>query len=179
MLAIIASVSLLAIDKLYPSYSQGFSGMIASIDFPSVLMGAMLNFLLFAGAIHVSMHDLHKQRLPILILSTLGVILSTFLVGSMMYGLLYQLGLDVPYIQCLVFGSLISPTDPLAVIAILRKVKISKPLEVKIAGESLFNDGVSVLLFAVLLQLAQGSAVEVACVIVPGLPILASRRALP
>jgi len=121
----------------------------------------MLNFLLFAGAIHVSMQDLHKQRMPILILSTLGVILSTFLVGGMMFALLLQLQIEVPFIQCLVFGALISPTDPLAVIAILKKSGISKPVEVKIAGESLFNDGVSVMLFAILLQLAQGNEVDI------------------
>jgi CPA1 family monovalent cation:H+ antiporter len=161
LLSIITSVSLLALDQIYPAFSQSFSGLIASVDFPAMLMGAMLNFLLFAGAIHVSLQELHKQRLPILILSTLGVILSTFLVGSLMYGLLLQLGLNVPYIQCLVFGALISPTDPLAVIAVLRKVKINKPLEAKIAGESLFNDGVSVLMFAVLLQLAQGGEVDI------------------
>lgn len=161
LLAIVTSMSLMGLDRIYPAFSQILADLIASLDFPSVLMGAMLNFLLFAGAIHVSMQELHKQRLPILILSTLGVILSTFLVGSLLYGLLYQLGLDVPYIQCLVFGALISPTDPLAVIAILKKSGIRKPLEVKIAGESLFNDGVAVMLFAILLQLAQGSAVDI------------------
>ena len=93
LLSIITSVSLLALDHVYPAFSQSFSGLIASVDFPAVLMGAMLNFLLFAGAIHVSLQELHKQRLPILILSTLGVILSTFLVGSLMYGLILQLGL--------------------------------------------------------------------------------------
>lgn len=169
LLAIVTSISLSALDKVYPAFSHSFSNLVASVDFPSVLMGAMLNFLLFAGAIHVSLQELHKQRIPILILSTLGVILSTFLVGSLMYALLLQLGLNVPYIQCLVFGALISPTDPLAVIAILRKVKISKPLEIKIAGESLFNDGVSVLLFAILLQLAQGSAVDITFQHVAGL----------
>lgn len=161
LLAIITSIGLVALGKTYPAFSHYFSGLIASVDFPAVLMGAMLNFLLFAGAIHISMQDLHKQRLPILILSTVGVMLSTLLVGAMMYALLIQLGMEVPFIQCLVFGALISPTDPLAVIAILKRVGISKPLEIKIAGESLFNDGVAVLLFAILLQLAQGSEVDI------------------
>src|SRR5688572_9054343 len=88
LLAIITSISLLALERINPALSPYFSGRIARVDFPSVLLGAMLNFLLFAGAIHVSLQELHKQRLPILILSTLGVILSTFLVGSLMYGLL-------------------------------------------------------------------------------------------
>lgn len=169
LLAIITSIGLVALGKLYPGFSQSFSGLIASIDFPAVLMNAVLNFLLFAGAIHVSMQDLHKQKLPILILSTVGVILSTFLVGALMYALLIQLRMEVPFIQCLVFGALISPTDPLAVIAILKRAGISKPIEIKIAGESLFNDGVAVLLFAVLLQLAQGSEVDITFQNVAGL----------
>ena len=141
LLAILTSISLVALGKTYPVFAQYFSGLVASVDFPAVLMNAVLNFLLFAGAIHISMQDLHKQRLPILILSTVGVMLSTFLVGTLMYVLLIQLGMEVPFIQCLVFGALISPTDPLAVIAILKRAGISKPLEIKIAGESLFNDG--------------------------------------
>lgn len=161
LLAIITSISLMGLGKTYPAFADYFSGLIASLDFPDVLMGAMLNFLLFAGAIHISLQDLQKQQIPILILSTVGVVLSTFLVGSLMHLLFLQLQLDVPLIQCLVFGALISPTDPLAVIAILKRARISKPIEIKIAGESLFNDGVSVLLFAILLQLAQGSEVDI------------------
>ncbi|HMR58290.1 MAG TPA: sodium:proton antiporter, partial [Cyclobacteriaceae bacterium] len=124
---------------------------------------------LFAGAIHVSLQELHKQRMPILILSTVGDILSTFLVVSMMYGVLLYLDINVPLIQCFVFGALISPTDPLAVIAILKRAGISKPIETKIAGESLFNDGVAVMLFAILLQLAQGSEVDITFKNVAGL----------
>jgi CPA1 family monovalent cation:H+ antiporter len=161
LLSIIASISLVAIGKSYPVFSGWVSDLITSADFPNVLMGAMLNFLLFAGAIHISMADLQKQRTPIIIFSTVGVVLSTFLVGTMLYGFLLLLKLPVPYIQCLVFGALISPTDPLAVIAILKKAGLSKPIEIKISGESLFNDGVAVLLFAILLQLAQGSAVDI------------------
>lgn len=161
VLAILTSIALIGLNETLPAFAHYFSGLIARVDFPAVLMGAMLNFLLFAGAIHVSMQDLHKQRMPILILSTIGVTLSTFLVGGLMYGLLLTLEMEVPLIQCLVFGALISPTDPLAVIAILKRAGISKPIEVKIAGESLFNDGVSVMLFAILLQLAQGSAVDI------------------
>jgi CPA1 family monovalent cation:H+ antiporter len=161
LLAIATSVALLLLSKTFPGFGASFYSLVASVDFPTVLMGSMLNFLLFAGAIHVSIQELQKQRLPILILSTLGVTISTFLVGGLMFLLLQQLGMEVPFIQCLVFGALISPTDPLAVIAILKKVRISKQLEIKIAGESLFNDGVSVLLFAILLQLAQGSEVDI------------------
>lgn len=169
IIAMITSMSLVALGKLYPDFPLPFSKIIASVDFPAVLMGAMLNFLLFAGAIHVSMHDLRKQRVPIVIFSTLGVILSTFIVGGLMCGAFYLLEMPVPFIQCLLFGALISPTDPLAAIGILRRAGIRKPLEIKIAGESLFNDGVGVLLFAIFLPLAQGSEMEITFIHVAGL----------
>jgi len=169
LLAILTSIALVAIGKTYPEFYTPVSGIIASVDFPSVLMGAMLNFLLFAGAIHVSMHDLRKQRIPIIIFSTVGVILSTFIVGGLMLAIFQFLQLDVPFIQCLIFGALISPTDPLAVIAILRKAGIRKPIEIRIAGESLFNDGVAVLMFVILIQLAQGTTVDITFSHVAGL----------
>jgi CPA1 family monovalent cation:H+ antiporter len=169
IIAMICSISLVALGKSYPELPLPLSNIIASVDFPEVLMGAMLNFLLFAGAIHVSMHDLRKQRIPIIIFSTLGVVISTFVVGGLMYGAFTYLEMAVPFIQCLVFGALISPTDPLAAIAILRKAGIRKPLEVKVAGESLFNDGVGVVLFAVLLQLAQGNEIDITFIHITGL----------
>src|SRR5690606_37397778 len=122
---------------------------------PEVLMGAMLNFLLFAGAIHVNFADLKEQRLPILIFSTLGMILSTFIIGGILYYTVGLFSIRLPFIYCLLFGALISPTDPIAVLGILKKAKVPKSLETKITGESLFNDGVAVVLFAVILQLTQ------------------------
>jgi CPA1 family monovalent cation:H+ antiporter len=169
LLAILTSITLVVLGRSYPEFTKLVSGVVAGVDLPSVLMGAMLNFLLFAGAIHVSLHDLQKQRIPILIFSTLGVILSTFIVGGLLYALLTYLQLGVPFIQCLLFGALISPTDPLAVIAILKKAGLRKPIEIEIAGESLFNDGVAVLLFAMLLQLAQGNEVDITFKHVAGL----------
>jgi monovalent cation:H+ antiporter, CPA1 family len=169
LIAIIASISLVVAGTYYPNAIQGFSDIIAGLDFTELLMGAMLNFLLFAGAIHISLHDLRKQRIPIMIFSTIGVIISTILVGVMMYLLFFLLKMQIPFIQCLVFGALISPTDPIAVIGILRKAGIRKSLEIKVAGESLFNDGVAVVLFTVLLQLARGSEVEITFSHVTGL----------
>jgi monovalent cation:H+ antiporter, CPA1 family len=169
ILAMITSITLVFVGTAYPDFHLPFSNIIASVDFPSVLLGAMLNFLLFAGAIHVSMHDLRKQRVPVMVFSTLGVIISTFTVGGLMYSAFVLLEMEVPFIQCLMFGALISPTDPLAVIAILRKAGIRKPLEIKIAGESLFNDGVGVLMFAILLQLARGSEVDMTFAHISGL----------
>lgn len=169
VIAMIASISLVVLGKSYPHLSTRFSNIIASVDFSQVLMGAMLNFLLFAGAIHISLHDLRKQRIPVMIFSTVGVILSTIVVGSLMYWTFMLLSMPIPFIQCLVFGALISPTDPIAVIAILKRAGIRKSLEIKVAGESLFNDGVAVVLFAVLLELAQGSKVDITFIHVAGL----------
>ena len=128
-------------------------------------MGCMLNFLLFAGAIHINMSDLKEQRLPVIIFSTLGVIISAIVVGvGLYYTSNYLLPLinvhtEIPLIYCLLFGALISPTDPIAVLSILKQANVSKSLETKIAGESLLNDGVAVVLFAVLANLAYNPVV--------------------
>jgi CPA1 family monovalent cation:H+ antiporter len=169
LIAMIVSISLVVAGKSYPDMFTGFTDIIASVDFTEVLMGSMLNFLLFAGAIHISLHDLRKQRIPIMIFSTLGVIISTIVVGTVMYFTFMFLNTHIPFIECLVFGALISPTDPIAVIGILKKAGIRKSLEIKVAGESLFNDGVAVVLFAVLLQLAQGSEVDITFLRISGL----------
>lgn len=169
LIAMIVSISLLVVGKSYPGMFTGFTEIIASVDFTEVLMGSMLNFLLFAGAIHISLHDLRKQRIPVMIFSSVGVIISTILVGTMMYFTFILLGVAIPLIECLVFGALISPTDPIAVIGILKKAGIRKSLEIKVAGESLFNDGVAVVLFAVLLKLAQGSTVDLTFMNISGL----------
>ena len=125
--------------------------LLSSIDFNKALMDGMLSFLLFAGALHVSTKDLSKIKWTITALATVGVVLSTFVVGSMVYFLLSMLGFNVAYIYCLLFGALISPTDPIAVMSTLKRAGIAKSLETKIAGESLFNDGVGVVVFVVLL----------------------------
>jgi CPA1 family monovalent cation:H+ antiporter len=169
IIAMLTSIALVILGTTYPDFPLPLFDIVASVDFPAVLLSAMLNFLLFAGAIHVSMHDLRQQRLPIIIFSTVGVILSTFIVGTLMYGAFMLLEMSIPFIQCLVFGALIAPTDPLAAISILRKAGIRKSLEIKIAGESLFNDGMSVLLFAIFLPLAMGNPVEITFIHVSGL----------
>ena len=161
IIAMVASLITVSLGRSFPALSIRFAGIIASVNFTEVLMGAMLNFLLFAGAIHISLHDLRSQRGPVMIFSTIGVIISTFIVGGLMYAVFNVLGMSIPFIQCLVFGALISPTDPIAVISILKKAGIRKSLEIKVAGESLFNDGVAVVMFAVLLQLARGTDVPI------------------
>jgi len=116
----------------------------------------MLSYLLFAGSLHVKLDDLQDQKWIIGLLATVGTLLSTFLVGTITWWLLALLGISLPYIMCLVFGSLISPTDPIAVLGILKNAKAPKSLEVKITGESLFNDGVGVVIFLVLAEIAAG-----------------------
>jgi CPA1 family monovalent cation:H+ antiporter len=160
LIAMIVSVGLVFAGKSYPNLIDRFSNIFATVNFTEVMMGAMLNFLLFAGAIHISMHDLRKQRVPIIIFSTLGVIISTIVVGLFMHLTFMIFKMPVPFIQCLMFGALISPTDPIAVLGILKKAGIRKSLEIKVAGESLFNDGVAVLLFSIIFQLAQGTEID-------------------
>lgn len=118
-------------------------------------MKGMLGFLLFAGSIHIDSKSLRKERLPVITLATIGVLISTFLVGSLLYFLFSAFHLTIGYIYCLLFAALISPTDPIAVLAILKRSGIPKSLELKIAGESLFNDGVAVVVFLTILEVAQ------------------------
>jgi len=128
--------------------------IIKQIDFKSVLLDVMLSFLLFAGALHTNFEQLKVQRWPVLAFSTFGVLLSTFLVGVAVFFVLQLFGLDVDFIYCLLFGALISPTDPIAVLGILKKAGVPKKLEAKIVGESLFNDGVGVVIFLTIFQIA-------------------------
>lgn len=169
IIAMLASITLVGIGKSQPHLQSQFADMIRSVDFSELLMGAMLNFLLFAGAIHISLHDLRKQRIPVIIFSTVGVIISTLVVGALMYAAFSALNMSVRFIECLAFGALISPTDPIAVIAILKRAGIRKSLEIKVAGESLFNDGVAVVLFTVLMQLARGSEFDITFAHISGL----------
>ena len=129
---------------------------LSTIDFNATLLHGMLSYLLFAGSLHVKLDDLQDQKWIIGLLATVGTLLSTFLVGTITWWLLALLGISLPYIMCLVFGSLISPTDPIAVLGILKNAKAPKSLEVKITGESLFNDGVGVVIFLVLAEIAAG-----------------------
>ncbi|MFY0653833.1 MAG: sodium:proton antiporter [Cyclobacteriaceae bacterium] len=128
--------------------------IIKQIDFKTVLLDIMLSFLLFAGALHTNFEQLKVQRRPILAFATIGVLTSTFLVGTATYYLLQLVGLDITYVYCLLFGALISPTDPIAVLGILKKAGAPKKLETKIVGESLFNDGVGVVVFLTIFQFA-------------------------
>ncbi len=160
LIAMIVSIGLVITGSIFPSLFQDFTHLISGVDFTEILMGAMLNFLLFAGAIHIRLEDLKEQKIPVMVFSTLSVVISTFVVGTILFYILPLLGLDIPYLHCLLFGALISPTDPIAVLGILKQAKVPKSLETKVAGESLFNDGMAVVVFLLILQLANGVDVD-------------------
>jgi NhaP-type Na+/H+ or K+/H+ antiporter len=129
--------------------------LVRSIDFETVLLDIMLSFLLFAGALHTNLDGLKKHRGPIALMATGGVIISAFLIAGFVYGMFFLFDYPIDFIYCLLFGALISPTDPIAVLGILKAAKAPKKLETKIVGESLFNDGVGVVVFLVIFAIAQ------------------------
>ncbi len=153
---LISTLTILLNSLGFAQFEVQAQKMLAGIDFYETLMEGMLSFLLFAGALHVNLNDLKEQKWVILLLATVGVLLSTVLVGLFAWLIFNALGIYMPVIYCLVFGALISPTDPIAVMGIRKTVGAPKSLETKIAGESLFNDGIGVVVFIILLKLATG-----------------------
>lgn len=161
VVAILFSLLNLAVAQVYPDFLRLEQELVRSIDFQLVLMDGMLSFLLFAGALHTDFSRLRKFVRPILSFATIGIVITTFLVAGLTYGLLALLGIPVPFLHCLLFGALISPTDPIAVLGILKKANAPEQLEIKIVGESLFNDGVGVVVFLTLLQIARAGTGEI------------------
>jgi len=163
LITILFTLGVFALSAIDSTLLNAEKYIITHIDFKEVLLDIMLSFLLFAGALHTNFEQLRVQRWPILAFSTLGVLISTFLVGIAIFWLLPYMGLEVPFIYCLLFGALISPTDPIAVLSILKQAGAPKRLETKIVGESLFNDGVGVVVFITIFKIAQigGTEVEV------------------
>ena len=158
IISLLLSLAILVAGKLGSDYLVFHAAkLLSGIDFYETLMHGMLSFLLFAGALHVNLNDLSQQKGIISVLATFGVVASTFIIGSLAWVVLNALGIEIDYLYCLLFGALISPTDPIAVLGILKTARVPKTLETKITGESLFNDGVGVVVFLVLLGLATGS----------------------
>jgi CPA1 family monovalent cation:H+ antiporter len=158
LISLLMSLGLLGLHALgLGQLEQQAERMVRGIDFYETLMDGMLSFLLFAGALHVNLNDLAKQKWIIALLASVGVLTSTFLVGMLAWLIFNGLGIHMPFIYCLVFGALISPTDPIAVLGVLKSVGVAKTLETKIAGESLFNDGIGVVVFLVMVGIATGS----------------------
>jgi len=156
LIALLASLALLLLGPLALGVEDHVAALLRSVDFDETLLHGMLSFLLFAGALHVNLADLAKQRWVIATLATASVLGATVMVGYLAYWSFGLFGLEIPFIYCLLFGALISPTDPIAVLGILKSAAAPKTLETKITGESLFNDGVAVVVFLVLLGIASG-----------------------
>jgi CPA1 family monovalent cation:H+ antiporter len=154
VLSLAFSLGLIGLSVIVPEVGTQARQVLDQIDFDAALLNSMLGFMLFAGALHVDMGRLWSQKGPVAMLATVGVVISTVLVAAMTWCVFRLLGQDMPVIYCLLFGALISPTDPIAVLAILKTLGAPKNLETKIAGESLFNDGVGVVVFLALMGVA-------------------------
>lgn len=154
IISLICSVILVVTGQYFPHTMNEMVHAVQAFDFETVLMRVMLSFLLFAGAIHIDVGRLKKEFKPIATYATIGVLMSTAIIAFIMYFIFQWFGWHVPVIYCLLFGALISPTDPIAVLGILKESKIDPSVEIKIAGESLFNDGVGVVVFGSLASIA-------------------------
>jgi len=164
ILTILISI-LMGIYSIYdPNPLINICDILFSIDFRTILFDFLLGFLLFAGALHVNIKDLTNQWKPVFLYATLGVVISTFIVGTLFYVTANLIGLEISFMYSLVFGALISPTDPIAVLALLTKAGTSKDIEIKIVGESLFNDGVGIVVFLTILSLATSMNAEISFV---------------
>ena len=158
LMGAVASIVVIVYDRILPSstLAEQLSDFLRGLDFHTTLMEGMLSFLLFAGAMHVDWAHMRKGRWLILFFSTIGVVMSTVLVGYAFNLLTGALGIPIPLIWCFVFGALISPTDPVAVMAVMKRAAMPETLQATVAGESLFNDGVGVVIFTILLSIALG-----------------------
>ena len=167
VISIALSLMLLLLGSMgFPLLLQQEKSLLEGIDFSTTLLHGMLSFLLFAGALHVDLNRLSEMKWVVVSLATIGVLLSAALVALMLWSVSLLLNLPLTFIHCLLFGALISPTDPVAVMSTLKTLGVPASLETKIAGESLFNDGVGVVLFLVIFNIAYSSepmqALEVA-----------------
>jgi Na+:H+ antiporter len=164
ILALLATLVLIGVDAAFPALrvKAALAELLSHVDFPVTLLNGLLSFLLFAGALEVDFGDLFARRWTILTLATFGTVLSTVLIGAALYFVSEGFGMAIPGIWCLVFGALISPTDPVAVLLVLRRVGIPRRLQATVAGESLFNDGIGVVIFTLVLSLAGGAGVSAA-----------------
>ena len=160
LMGAVASIIVLIVDLATPGFliEQAIRNFMSGIDFETALMQGMLSFLLFAGALHVDLADLRRHWLPVGVLSTVGVVVSTLLVGFGLNLITRLAGMEIPLIWCMVFGALTSPTDPVAVLGAMKHSTTPRGLQATIAGESLFNDGVGVVVFSILLTVSAGGA---------------------
>lgn len=165
VIALGLSLALVALGELGFGFERHAEEFLARVDFDDTLLHGMLGFLLFAGALHVELNDLAREKWIIGSLASVGLLISTVLVGGIAWMVLPLLGLALPFMYCLLFGALISPTDPIAVLGILKTAGAPRSLETKITGESLFNDGVAVVVFLALLETVAGHEATVGSVV--------------
>jgi monovalent cation:H+ antiporter, CPA1 family len=154
-LTVVASGSLIAASPAIPPVNQWAIELVQHIDFESVILNGMLPLLLFAGAFLLDLNSLASEKLTVSLLAVVGTVVSVFLVAGLMF---VVPGIGLPWIQCLVFGALISPTDPVAVLEMLRRVGVPKSIQAQLAGESLFNDGIGAVLFLTMIEVARGQS---------------------
>ncbi len=152
LISLICSLLIITAGKVSIPFYYRVEYVVRSINFSQALLNVMLGFLLFAGSLHVNLNELKKQRAAVLSFSTLSVALSIFFFGGVMWGVFKMFNYPVDFIYCLLFGALVSPTDPIAVIGILRKSNMPKEIEATINGESLFNDGIGIVFFVTIGQ---------------------------
>ena len=155
VMALGCSAFAIAVGSVWEGSLEAPCRVIEGIDFSSFVLDVALAFLIFAGAFGINTQTLNRERVPVLIFATFGIVVSTFLVGGLTWLLLGALGLETPFIHCMLFGALISPTDPIAVLAILKQAGVPKDLEADVAGESLLNDGVAVVVFLTIYHMAE------------------------
>lgn len=169
LISVVIGIGLKLAEAVHPSYVSPLRQFLLGFDFSSFVLDVILCFLLFAGSLHVNFHQLKGARVTVFFYATIGVLISTFLIGSATFLLLNGLfNFDVFPTHCFLFGALISPTDPIAVIAILSKYAIPEKLKTEIIGESLFNDGVGVVVFTVIALVAAGDTGKVDALKVAG-----------
>ena len=161
LLSLLLAIPLLVLGQFFPQLLEVITKSLLELDFEALLLDVMLSFLLFAGALQVKVSLLLKQKRDVLLLATLGTLLTTFIVGIATFYIAPMLDIEIPFVHALIFGALIAPTDPIAVMAILKKSNVSEKLSIKIEGESLFNDGLGVVIFTgTLLFATEGENLE-------------------
>ena len=161
LVTLILSVTLMILGKFGLALDVMFQELLHEINFTRTVMDFMLSFILFAGSLHINVNHMYHFRWVIAQLATFGVVISTLLIGFIVYGITYMFNLNLPIIYCFLFGALISPTDPIAVLGVLKRIEAPKSLEIKIAGEALFNDGVGIVMFTMLLGIVIGTQSDV------------------
>jgi CPA1 family monovalent cation:H+ antiporter len=158
LLTVLLSLGMLGLSHFYPGLKTWASLLVGAIDFENLVLHGILSLLLFAGAFLLDIEELLKERLTVSVLAVAGTVISTLATAALLFWVLPLIGIHAPWLHCLLFGALISPTDPIAVLEMLKRVGVPKNIQAQLAGESLFNDGVGAVIFLALLEASRGAA---------------------